>query len=115
MDIARIESGGHGDDSVAGNVSGSVTYDEAPDTFVFADCFGNDTATDFEINWDALWLVGVSDGDVSVATQGSDVLITVDTGPDGQSILVKGVAAEFDRDVDIVYVDGTVDDVIGGF
>ncbi len=105
--------GGMGNDVLAGNAANFVSYDSAPDTFLFAGCFGNDTVADFELDWDALWLLGVTEDDVTVQTVNvNDVLVTLNDYPD-RTILVEDVANEFDKDVDIVFIDTTIDDVLG--
>lgn len=105
--------GGHGDDTLSGNTANTVSFDGAPDTFLFKGCFGDDTITDFEIGWDAIFMLDFDPADVKVVTRGSDVRITAET-PDGQqTILVKDVADTFNEDSDIAFVDSSfLDDLL---
>ena len=103
--------GGKGNDTLSGNIASSVSYDLAPDTFLFKNCFGNDTITDFEIGWDAIFMLDFAESDVTVKTVGQDVLITAMTKT-AQTILVKDVAADFDEAADIAFVDSSFMDTL---
>ena len=106
--------GGPGNDLLAGNTIFEVKPDNAIDTYLFEGDFGHDIITDFEINWDSIYLVGISQFLVRVETVGNDVLIAV-RQPQAQAestILVRDVAHEFDPDVDIVYADSPVNTTI---
>lgn len=105
--------GGHGDDTLSGNTADTVTYDTQPDTFLFKGCFGSDTITDFEIGWDAIFMLGFDPTDVKVITVGSDVRITADAADGPQTILVQGVADTFNEDSDIAFVESSfLDDLL---
>ena len=65
--------------------------------------FGHDVITDFHIGFDTIAFAGgIDESDVTVKTKGDDVKIVV-SFLGTQSILVKGVADQFDPDIDIVY------------
>lgn len=106
--------GGAGNDLLAGNTTFAVNPDNAIDTFLFEGDFGHDIITDFEINWDSIYLTGISPLLVRVDTVGNDVLITVrqPLSPSDSTILVRGVAQDFDRDVDIVFADSRVNTTV---
>ena len=95
--------GGKGNDILSGNQSDAVVYDNGFDTFIFFGKFGNDTVTDFHIGFDLIAFAGgITAADVTVKTKGDDVKIIVKQ-IDKQSVLVKGVADQFDPDIDIIY------------
>jgi Ca2+-binding RTX toxin-like protein len=93
--------GGAGDDILSGNTSAAGTADKAADSFIFEAAFGSDVITDFETGFDGILLAaGIEASDVSTETIGDDVLVSVDfLGT--QSILVRGVAGDFDPLIDI--------------
>jgi Ca2+-binding RTX toxin-like protein len=95
--------GGRGNDSLSGDETGAVVYDNGLDTFLFFGEFGNDIVTDFHIGFDTIAFTGgIDESDVTVKIKGDDVKIVVEhLGK--QSILVKGVADQFDPDIDIFY------------
>jgi Ca2+-binding RTX toxin-like protein len=95
--------GGKGNDILSGNKTGNVAPDGSFDTFVFAARFGHDVITDFEIGFDTIVLAGIKESDVTVTDIGNNVLIGVDVANETQTILVKGVAAQFDPNVDILF------------
>lgn len=103
--------GGRGRDTLAGNTASTVSYDLAPDTFLFQGEFGRDTITDFEIGWDAIFMVDFDASDVTVTTVGSDVLIRAQANGE-QTIRVKDVADRFNEDSDIAFVDSSFFDNI---
>ncbi len=106
--------GGAGNDRLAGNTTSEVKPDNAIDSFIFEGAFGKDIITDFELNWDTIYLVDISRFLVDVRTIADDVLITVRQPHHNQNseILVLGVADEFDRNVDIVFLDSPVDTTV---
>lgn len=96
--------GGKGNDQLSGNEAGAVVLDDGLNKFIFAGDFGKDVITDFHIGFDTIGLVGISEDDVTVKTKGDDVKVIVEEAGHGrQTILVEGVASEFDADIDIVY------------
>lgn len=95
--------GGKGDDRLSGNKAGSVVLDDGLNVFLFANDFGDDVITDFHIKFDTIALAGVTEDDVTVTTRGDDVKIVVATDAGDQSILVEGVAGQFNADADIFY------------
>ncbi|MEM6322469.1 MAG: calcium-binding protein [Pseudomonadota bacterium] len=102
----EILSGDDGDDIIVGfagfdTIEGGAGNDTLEgrfnaDTFVYDDGFGNDTITDFDANninerIDFTQHSAVNNfGDLTVAQQGGNTLITVSAG---QTILLEGVAA----------------------
>ncbi|MEQ8696457.1 MAG: hypothetical protein RLT05_07840, partial [Bauldia litoralis] len=96
--------GGKGNDRLSGNEAGAVVLDDGLNKFIFSNDFGKDVITDFHIKFDTIVLLGISEDDVKVKTKGDDVKVIVEeAGHDRQTILVEGVASEFDADIDIVY------------
>ena len=107
--------GGGGNDLLAGNETFAVNPDNAIDTFLFEGNFGHDIITDFEINWDSIYLTGISPLLVRVETVGNnDVLITVrqPLSSSDSTIRVRDVAQDFDRNVDIVFADSPVNTTV---
>jgi Ca2+-binding RTX toxin-like protein len=95
--------GGRGNDLLSGNETAAVVYDDGLDVFLFLGRFGNDIVTDFQIGFDTIaFSGGIKESDVTVKTKGDDVKIVV-SHHGTQSILVKGVADQFDPDIDIFY------------
>src|SRR5690606_39137479 len=95
--------GGKGDDTLSGNQADAVVYDDGFDTFIFFGKFGNDVVTDFHIGFDLIAFAGsITAEDVTVKIKGDDVKLVVDQ-LGKQTVLVKGVADQFDPDVDIIY------------
>ena len=96
-------TGGRGNDLLSGNQTDAVVYDNGLDTFLFVGKFGHDTITDFHIGFSTIAFVGgIDESDVTVKTKGDDVKIVV-SHHGTQSILVKGVADQFDPNIDIFY------------
>lgn len=95
--------GGKGDDTLSGN--GASGADHSTDTFIFLGEFGHDTITDFEVGFDGIYLGPLVDQtDVKTLNVGQDVIISVDIGlAEAQTILLEGVAGQFDRDIDISF------------
>jgi Ca2+-binding RTX toxin-like protein len=93
--------GGIGDDVLSGSTNGGATADKAVDTFIFEAAFGADVVTDFEIGFDGILLAGgITADDVTTTVSGGDVVVTVDF-LGRQTILIQGVAARFNAQIDI--------------
>ena len=95
-------NGGKGDDMLTGN-GGVAGGDKTTDNFIFEGSFGNDTITDFEVGFDGIiFAAGIEEADVTMTTQGGDVLLTV-AHNGTQTLLLEGVAGSFDPSIDILY------------
>ena len=105
---ADLITAGAGDDTVAGG-RGAATLDGGAgddllkggggaDVFVFADGFGNDTISDFQINRDVLDFGGVAPADLLITRTFFGVEITVEGDTEG-SVVLSGI---FDDDLAFV-------------
>ncbi len=100
---ADFLEGGTGNDVIFGNNSDG-SGDFAVDTFIFVADFGNDVIKDFEIGFDGIEFAGgITSDQVSTATSGNNVIISVDQGELGiHTVQVSGVAALFNPEIDIL-------------
>ena len=101
---ADFINGGTGNDTLSGGIPGG---DHATDNFIFEGTFGDDVITDFEVGFDGiLFAVGIDPADVSAATDGDDVVITVDSVDltEVQTIRLLDVAGTFDLAIDVGYM-----------